>query len=71
MNIGSVSSAYGAYPTQSLQRTPEAAEVGKSGRENDGDPDDGSGSVSAAPSTPAPSVNMNGQKVGQIINVSA
>lgn len=69
MNIGSVSSAYGALPTQSLQRTPEAAEVVKRGRDNDGDADDGS--VKAAPSTASPSVNLNGQKVGQIINVSA
>lgn len=69
MNVGSASSAYGNFSTQAFQRTPEAAEVQKSGRDNDGDSDDGG--ASTVKSAPAPTVNTNGQKIGQIINVSA
>ncbi len=67
MNVGSCNS--GTHSTQALQHKREAAEVQKGGRDNDGDADDSG--VSAAPSTPSPSVNLNGQKVGQVIDVSA
>lgn len=60
---------YGNLQAQTVQRTPEAAEVGKAGRDNDGDADDGGAKVTSA--TLAPTVNMNGQKLGQFINVSA
>lgn len=53
------------------QRTPEAAEVKKGGRDNDGDADDGDSGKVQPPPAPAPAVNMNGQTVGQIINVKA
>jgi hypothetical protein len=69
MNTGSVGTAYSSVSTQAVQRTPESAEVKKSGRDNDGDSDDrGSKAVQAAPT---PTVNLNGQKLGQVINVSA
>ena len=67
MNAGSVSSAYSPN-AQAIQRQPEAAEVQKAGRDNDGDSDDGG---SKAVQAPAPTVNLGGQKIGQVINVSA
>ena len=69
MNVSSVGSANAAPQTQAVQRTQEAAEVSKGGRDNDGDSDDGG--VKAAQAAPKPTVNMNGQKIGQLINVSA
>jgi hypothetical protein len=45
----------------------ESAETQKIGRDNDGDADD----ASAAPAPVGPTVNMSGQKVGQIISVTA
>ncbi|MEI7611892.1 MAG: hypothetical protein WCK63_03225 [Betaproteobacteria bacterium] len=66
MNIGSVGSTYGSYSSQAPQPSQVAA---KGGRDNDGD-NDGSGTKAVA-STPAQAVNANGQKVGQVINVSA
>jgi len=68
MDVGSVSSTYGSSQAQALQRTQEAAEVKKGGRDNDGDSDDGG--VKAA-SAPLPTVNTSGQKIGQVINVTA
>lgn len=69
MNVGSVSSPYNSPSTQAAQRTPEAAEVKKSGRDNDGDADDsGASTVKSAPTS---TVNANGQKIGQIINATA
>lgn len=72
MNVGSVSnlgSSSGSSPlTQTVQRQPEAAEVKKVGRDKDGDADNGG---AKAVQTPSPTVNMNGQKIGQIISVSA
>jgi len=67
MNVNSVGNAYSNLQTQATQRTPEATEIKKAGRDNDGDSDDGAKAVRA----PAPSVNLNGQKLGQIVNVSA
>jgi hypothetical protein len=67
MNVGLVGSAVSPN-TQALQRQPEAAEVQKAGRDNDGDTDDGG---SKAVQKPAPTVNLNGQKLGQVINVAA
>lgn len=66
--IGSVSSNYSSTTTQVAQRPPETSEV-KGASETDGDSDDG-GTQAAAPA-PAPIVNMSGQKIGQLINVSA
>lgn len=68
MNVSSVGSPYAAPQTQAAQRRPEAAEV-KGGRDNDGDSDDGG--VKAAKAAPAPTVNMNGQKIGGTINITA
>jgi hypothetical protein len=70
MNVSSVGNAFSNLQTQAIQRTPEAAEVKQAGPDNDGDADDG-GSAKAAKPAAAPSVNMNGQKIGQLIHVSA
>ncbi len=69
MNIGSVGSSQGTTSTQALQRKSEAAEAKKSGPDNDGDADDGG--AKKVQSSPTPSVNINGQKVGQVIDVKA
>jgi hypothetical protein len=68
MNVSSVGIT-SSPSVLALQKQPEAAEVQKAGRDNDGDSDDGG--ASKAVQAPAPTVNLNGQKVGQIINVSA
>ena len=66
MNISSIGST--ALPALStVKQQPESAETQKVGRDNDGDTDD----ASAAPAPPGPTVNMSGQKVGQIISVAA
>jgi hypothetical protein len=70
MNVSSVSNTYVSTSTQALQRTPEAAEVKKAGSDNDGDADDGGG-IKAVKPPAAPTVNMNSQKIGQVINVTA
>ena len=69
MSISSVGSSYVGLQTQAAARAAETAEVQKVGRDNDGDSDDGGGK--AAQAAAAPSVNLNGQTVGQLINVSA
>ncbi len=69
MNVSSVGNAYSQLQTQALQRQPEAAEVQKVGGDNDGDSDDRGGQAVQAP--PKPSVNLNGQKIGQLINIAA
>jgi len=69
MDIGSVGGSYSGLTTLASQRAPEATEVQKGGRDKDGDSDDGS--AKAAKAVPAPTVNANGQKIGQVINVSA
>lgn len=67
MNVGSVGGAYNSYQAQAVQRTPESAEVKKAGGDGDGDSDDRSAKVASA----APTVNLNGEKIGSIINVAA
>lgn len=69
MNVSSVGNAYAAPQTQAAQRTPEATEVSKGGRDNDGDSDDGG--VKAAQAAPKPTVSLTGAKLGQLINVVA
>ena len=69
MNVGSVASTTSSFQTGAVRPTPESAEVQKAGRDNDGDSDDGS--AKAVQAAPAPTVNLNGQKLGQIINISA
>jgi len=59
MNIGSVDSTASYQP---VQRLPEASEV-KGAPEKDGDADDATAKVAAAPT-----VNTSGQTVGQVIN---
>jgi hypothetical protein len=67
MNISSVGSAYTSLQTQAVQRQPESAEVQQASKDKDGDSDDGSTTVAA----PKPTVNLNNQKLGSIINVIA
>ena len=67
MNIGSIGSAP-SVSIQALQGQPEAAETKKAGPDGDNDTDDGSATKTRAP---APTVNENGQKLGQVINVTA
>jgi hypothetical protein len=69
MNVSSVGNTYSHLQTQAVQRTPEAAEVQKAGGDNDGDSDDRAARAVQTP--PTPSVNLNGQKVGQLINITA
>lgn len=70
MGISAVGgSSYSNLQTQAVQRTPEAAEVKKAGGDNDGDSDDGGSR--AATASPASTVNLSGQKIGQLLNVTA
>ena len=69
MSVSSVNSSNGNLSTPASRPAPEAAEVQKGGRDNDGDSDDGG--AGAVKSAPSPSVNMNGQTIGKIINVTA
>ena len=64
-----VSAAGSTLSMQSMQKSPEAAEVKKAGGDHDGDADDGG--VKAVKAAPAPTVNTSGQKLGQLINVAA
>lgn len=68
MTVSSVSSSNAYVPAVRPQA--EAGEVQRAGRDakNDGDADDGR-AVSAQ--APAPTVNLEGQKVGSRINVMA
>lgn len=63
MNIGSVGRPSTYQPTQ---RTPEATEI-KGAPDHDGDSDDSGASQAAI----APTVNTNGQTIGQLINAIA
>ncbi|MCX7174780.1 MAG: hypothetical protein NT159_12845 [Proteobacteria bacterium] len=65
--IGSINSG-SSNAVQTIQRTPELAEL-KGSRDKDGDSDDGgSTTVKTAPSA---SVNAGGEKIGMVINVAA
>jgi len=66
MSVSSISS----NAMQGALRTPEAAEVKKAGPDHDGDADD-HGGAKAAGSAAGPTVNTQGQTVGQKINVKA
>jgi len=68
MNVSAVSRNY--VTTQALPRNSESAEVKKAGPDHDGDADDGGG-AKAVKSPTAPTVNLNGQTIGQGINVKA
>jgi len=68
MNIGSVGSVP-SFNIQALQGQPEAAETKKAGPDGDGDADEGGAAIKTQ--APAPTVNENGQTVGQVINVTA
>ena len=69
MNVSSVGSAYLNPQTQAVQQTAQTAAVSKGSGDSDGD-SDGSG-AQAVQTAPKPTVNMNGQKIGQLINVTA
>ena len=65
-------SAIGASGTAAMaamqkQTSSDAIQPAVHERENDGDKDDGTTAIKS----PSPSVNLNGQKVGNTINVTA
>lgn len=70
MNISTISSNSSSLVTQTGQQTTATAEAQKGGGENDGKNSD-DGSVTANQVAPAPTVNMSGQKIGQVISTSA
>ena len=64
-----VSAVGNAAPAPPVPPTAESAEVSKSGKDKDGDADDGGAkSVQAAAKS---TYNLHGQKIGQLINVTA
>ena len=67
MNIGALGSSYTSSYSLAVQRQPEAAEAKTSGPDKDGDSDDGSKAIKAS----APTVNLSGQSVCQLINTVA
>jgi hypothetical protein len=69
MSVSAVS-ATGVAASQALQARPESREVHNAGRDTskDGDGDDGGVSQVAAVK---PSVNLNGQVLGSIVNTKA
>lgn len=74
MNVDSVSTTGSTFTDASAQavqqaRHQEATETRKAGQENDGNSAEKSASIVS--SAPSPSVNTSGQKVGQVINVTA
>ena len=69
MNVSSVGNSYNSLQTQAVQQSAQAAQVPKTGEDSDGD-SDGSG-TKVAQAAPLPTVNLNGQKLGQVINSSA
>lgn len=74
MDVNTVGNTFISTTTQGIQRAPEAAEGGKAGPDRDADADDGGRIKSAtSPATPpAPAnVNLQGQKIGQAVNVKA
>lgn len=71
MDASSISGASLAWATQTTpSRMPEAAEMRSSGPDNDRDRDDMSVSGAQASSS-STRVNLSGQVLGQLINVSA
>jgi len=67
--ISATSNSYSNMATQAKQPAPEATEVKVMARK-DGDSDDRATPAVSKPA-PAPTVNMNGQKLGQVINDAA
>jgi len=68
-SMNSVSTNLNSQATPPMRSPAESGEIKASGVVQDGDKDD-SKAVNTSP-TPAPTVNTSGQKIGQIINVSA
>jgi len=65
--IGSISSSYSSMSPMNSQKAPEASEV-KAAAKRDGESRE---SVDNGMKAPTPTVNMTGQKLGQIINEAA
>jgi len=68
MSVSAIGSS-GIAAMAAMQKQTTSAAIQPAGRErgNDGDKDDGATAVKS----PSPSVNLNGQKVGNTINVTA
>jgi len=69
MSVSSIGSTVGNFSTKALQSKSEASEAQKLGQDNDGDADDGG--AASVKSTSTPTVNLNGQSIGQNINIKA
>jgi hypothetical protein len=69
MTVSSVGNLVGNFQTQAFQAQMPLAQVHKAARDSDGDTD-GSGPAEAT-SAPGPTVNLGGQKIGALINVTA
>ena len=69
MTVSAVGNAYSSPQAQAVQRTPESAKLSKLGGDNDGASDEGGGRLAQAAAKPT--VNLNGQTLGQLINVIA
>ena len=72
MDISSVSNAYRypqVQPTVQPSEADKANEAKKAGNDRDRDTEDKA--AKAVNATPAPTVNLAGQKIGQIINTTA
>jgi len=66
MNISSIGNSYGSLQAQATQ---QVAQVPKTAGDSDGDSD---GSVAkAVQAATVPTINLNNQKIGQVINTSA
>ena len=67
MSVSSIGSSTAYTAAMQQQSSIAAAPPVRRETENDGDKDDGAAAVKA----PSPSVNLNGQTVGKMINVTA
>jgi hypothetical protein len=70
MDLSSVSNTFISSSTQAPQRAPEAAEVKKPVPDGNGDAGNGGGTKAVQPPA-ALAVNTNGEKIGQVVNVTA
>jgi hypothetical protein len=67
MSVSSIASSSTAYTAAIQQQSTSAVQPARRETENDGDRDGGTKAVKA----PSPSVNLDGQTVGKVINITA
>ncbi|WP_319243452.1 hypothetical protein [uncultured Propionivibrio sp.] len=68
MSVGAIGSSHASLAAMSLSAQTNPAPSVRREAENDGDKDDGTRAVAAVQ---APTLNLNGQVVGSVINTSA